>query len=160
METKQLLDLILPFFYSLVACVGYCLIVNIHGSTIFWASLGGAIGWTVYLLFGGLHNDIAQSFLAILALSAYSEAMARRRKAPVTVYLIVALIPLVPGGGIYYAMEYCIAGDTMAFLNTTLHTLSIAGAIALGILLVSSLVRLFGKVRSREKSAGPQGTGA
>lgn len=40
-------------------------------------------------------------------------------------------------------MEYCIAGNTQMFLETGLHTLGIAGALALGILLVSSLNRLF-----------------
>ena len=67
------------------------------------------------------------------------------RSKPATGYLLVALFPLVPGGGIYYTMEYCIAGNTDLFLETGLHTLGVAGVLALGVLLVSSVVRMFGR---------------
>ena len=107
------------------------------------ACLGGALGWGIYLLCNPLQNDISQSFVAALAVTAYSEWMARLFKAPATVYLFVGLIPLVPGGGIYYTMEYGIRGDTMRFLETGLHTVGIAGAISIGILLVSGCVRVF-----------------
>jgi len=40
-------------------------------------------------------------------------------------------------------MEYCIRGDIAMFSTTGLRTLSIAGAIALGIVMVSSVVRLW-----------------
>ena len=68
--------------------------------------------------------------------------MARVRRAPATGYLHVALLPMVPGGGIYYTMEYGIAGNADLFLETGMHTLSIAGALAFGILVVSSVARL------------------
>ncbi len=108
-----------------------------------FASLGGALGWLVYLLWNPLQNDILQFFLGTVALSVYSEVMARVHKTPVTGYLLVALLPMVPGGGIYYTMEYCIIGNTDMFLETGLHTLGIAGALAMGVLLVSSFVRLW-----------------
>ena len=82
-----------------------------------------------------------------MALAAYSEVLARVQKAPVTVYLLTALLPLVPGGGIYYTMERCLKGDTQGFLETGLHTLGLAGALALGVLLVSSSVRLVHFIR-------------
>jgi uncharacterized membrane protein YjjB (DUF3815 family) len=94
-----------------------------------------------------------QFFVATIAISIYSEIMARVHKAPVTGYLLVSLLPLVPGGGIYYTMEYCIIGNTEMFLETGIHTLGIAGALALGILLVSSFVRLWHIVTSTEDKA-------
>ena len=68
--------------------------------------------------------------------------MARCFKAPATIFLLAALMPMVPGGGIFYTMEHCINGDTAAFLETGLHTLAIAGSLAMGILVVSALARL------------------
>ena len=104
---------------------------------------GGALGWLVYLLAAPLvHSDITQSFLAALAISAWSEIMARLRRCPVTSYLLVALFPLVPGGGIYYTMEHAMSGETALFLESLLHTLGLAGALAVGVLLVASLARL------------------
>ena len=52
--------------------------------------------------------------------------MARLRKCPVTSYLLVALFPLVPGGGICYTMEHALNGDTELFLDTLMHTLGLA----------------------------------
>ena len=62
-------------------------------------------------------------------------------------YLLVALFPLVPGGGIYYTMEHAVSGEVDLFLSTLLHTLGLAGALAVGALLVASFVRLFQKRR-------------
>ena len=59
----------------------------------------------------------------------------------VTGYQLVALLPLVPGGGIYYAMGYCLEGDTEQFLSALLGTLGMAAALAVGVILASSLFR-------------------
>lgn len=128
--------------YAFAACAAFSIAFNLRGRNLILASLGGALGWLVYLLCNPLQNDILQFFIATLAISIYSEVMARVLKTPVTGYLLVALLPMVPGGGIYYTMEYCIIGNTDMFLETGLHTLGIAGALAMGILLVSSFVRL------------------
>ena len=78
--------------------------------------------------------------------------MARIRRCPVTGYQLVALLPLVPGGGIYYAMSYCLEGDTERFLTTLLDTLGTAAALAVGVILASSLFRavFFHLARSRK----------
>ena len=39
-------------------------------------------------------------------------------------------------------MEYCLSGNTQLFLSTGIHTFGVAGAVAVGLLLASSLVRL------------------
>lgn len=133
----------LPCIYAFLACIGFSLLFNIHGVGMLICAGGGALGWLVYLLAAPLvHSDITQSFLAALAISAWSEIMARLRRCPVTSYLLVALFPLVPGGGIYYTMEHAMSGETALFLESLLHTLGLAGALAVGVLLVASLARL------------------
>ena len=83
------------------------------------------------------------AFVAAMAIGAYSEIMARIRRCPVTGYLQVALLPLVPGSGIYYAMRYCVEGDTQQFLSTLLHTFGFAAALSIGAMLASSIFRAF-----------------
>ena len=149
-------DFWLGCLYSLIGCLGFCFVYNLRGSVIIFSALGGAVGWAVYLAFAFTGNDILQFFLATVALSAYAEIMARIYKAPVTVFLIVALLPLVPGSGIYYTMEYCINGNLAMFAKEGLHTLFISGSLALGILIVSSVVRMFsrlGPVRRKQLSS-------
>ena len=71
----------------------------------------------------------------------------------ITVYLVISYIPLVPGGGAYYTMEYLVGGETQLAMETGIHTLFVAGAIAMGIVLVSSMTRIlaaYGR-RRREK---------
>ncbi len=138
------MDILLPIFCAFLSCFCFSVIYNIHGGGILICAFGGALAWWVYLLTAPFfQDDIAQTFVAALVISAYAEVMARIRKCPVTGYLLVAIFPLVPGGGIYYTMEHAINGETDAFLASFLHTLGLAGAIAVGVLLVSSAVRMW-----------------
>jgi len=127
--------------------------MNLRGKTLIFASVGGGIGWVFYLLSSPVHSDIMQYFIATIAISIYAEMMARILKMPVTGFLLVALLPMVPGGGIYYTMEYCVIGNNAMFIETGLHTMGIAGALAMGILLVSSIVRLWTTVVTQNKRA-------
>ncbi|MBE6822227.1 MAG: threonine/serine exporter [Ruminococcaceae bacterium] len=144
---------IMPCIYAFASCAAFSIGFNLRGKELILTSVGGALGWMVYLLCNPLGNDIFQFFIATIVISIYSEIMARLRKTPVTGYLLVALLPMVPGGGIYYTMEYCIIGNTDQFLETGLHTLGIAGALAMGILLVSSFVRLWHIITTTEDKA-------
>ena len=137
METI-LYDYALPCLCAFLACVGFTLVFNIHGVGKLICGVGGALGWLVYLLAG---KTIFAAFLASAVIGLYSEIMARLRRCPVTGYLLVALLPLVPGGGIYYAMSYCVEGDIQRFLDTLLHTFGMAAALAVGAMLTASLFR-------------------
>ena len=141
----------LPCLWAFLACVGFTFVFNIHGMGKLICGVGGALGWLVYLLAG---STILAAFLASAAIGLYAEVMARLRRCPVTGYLLVALLPLVPGGGIYYAMSYCVAGDTGRFLDTLLHTFGMAAALAVGAMLTSSLFRAAYLHLNHRKSAG------
>ena len=147
-------DYLVPCLSAFAACLGFCFIFNIRGPGMIVCAIGGGLSWLVYLLAGPLTggSDLLQSFWAAVFLSAYSEGMARLRKTPVTGYLLVAFLPLVPGGGIYAMMEHALNGETDLFLSTGAHTLGIAGALAVGVLVVSSLVRMYTALRRRLRS--------
>jgi uncharacterized membrane protein YjjB (DUF3815 family) len=136
-------NFLLPCFYAFMACLSFCFILNQRGWLLLVSSLGGSVGWAVCLLAAPTGSDVFQYFLGSIAVAAYAEVMARVFKAPATGFVIVGILPFVPGGGIYYTMEYCLSGDTQMFLSTGIHTFGIAGAVAVGLLLVSSLGRIF-----------------
>lgn len=153
----ELRDL-LPVLWAFIGSGGFAVIYNIYGWGILICALGGALGWLTYLLSAPLlQNDIAQYFLAAVVISVFAEVMARIRKCPVTGYLLVAIFPLVPGSGIYYTMEYAMEGKTDAFLSSFLHTLGLAGAIAVGVLLVSSIVRMWTTFRRQNPARKKEG---
>jgi uncharacterized membrane protein YjjB (DUF3815 family) len=82
-------------------------------------------------------------FFASIAAAAYSEIMARIRKFPAISYLVISIFPLIPGASIYYTTNYLVLGDMARFAERGTHTIAIAGVIAVGILLVSTVVRLW-----------------
>ena len=129
---------VLPCLCAFAGCIGFTLVFNIHGPGKLIAGCGGALGWLVYLLAG---KTILAGFFAAMAISLFSEVMARIRRCPVTGYQLVALLPLVPGAGIYNAMRYCVAGETDRFISTLVHTFGMAASLAVGAMLASSVFR-------------------
>ena len=129
---------------TFVACAGFAIIFNIHGVGILICALGGTITWSVYCVvtyFGG--NIYTAYFLAAVTAAVYSEIMARVRKYPAISYLVIAIFPLIPGAGIYYTTNYLVRGDNAAFVQKGLQTIGVAGVIAVGILMVSTIMRLW-----------------
>lgn len=129
---------LVPCLSAYLACLGFSIVFNVREKSILVVCLGGALGWLVYLLGG---KTIPAAFFAAIAIGVFAEVMARLRRCPVTGYVLIALLPLVPGGGIYYAMRYALAGDTQRFMTTLFDTLGIAAALAVGSMLSSSVFR-------------------
>lgn len=126
-----------------VSCLGFGLIFNIHGPGGLLCALGGVFCWIAYLLtlhFGG--SEVLACFFAAVISDAYAESMARVRKCPAISYLVVAIFPLIPGAGVYYTMNYAVRGQMDLFAQKGMHTAAIAGVMAVGILLTSTIVRL------------------
>lgn len=138
--------------FSLMGCVGFAIIFNIHGPGGLLCALGGMLTWAVYWLVLELgYSDILGYFWSSLFASAYSEVMARIRKCPAISYLVVSIFPLLPGAGVYYTMNYAVRGEHALFAATGMHTAAIAGVMAVGILLASTAVRMWNTWKSRKK---------
>ena len=72
-------DMILPCIYAFFASFGFSYVFNLRGKNMFYAALGGGLSWFVYLLFAGcFSSDVPQFFLSMVAVSLYSEYMARK----------------------------------------------------------------------------------
>ena len=141
----------LPCLYAFLGCGAFCFIFELRRKWyILSASATGAVAWLVYLSLPGL-TDVNRYLLATIAAAALSEIFARIYKTPATVFLIIGIIPLVPGGGIYYTMEALINGDLSLFVRYGMETAASAGAIAVGCSLVSSVARLTTVIRRRSR---------
>ena len=131
----------MSIIWATLAALGFSVFFNLRGNKLWPAALGGGIGWLFYML-AAKQGDLVQYIIASSAITLYAEIMARIQRAPVTIYLAPALIPLVPGGLIYKAMLYALNGENELFLSVGLYSLTITGALALGIVAISSLIRL------------------
>ena len=138
---------------AFVAGIGFSLIFNIHGPGILICAAGGVLTWGVYLITCTLSgNDILGYFIASLVASLYSELMARIRKYPAISYLVVSIFPLIPGASVYYTVNHAVRGEMESFTSRGMHTLAIAGAIAVGILLISTVFRLWAVWKQNRKN--------
>lgn len=136
-----------PLIFQCVACyigcIGFFILFNIHGRGGLLCALGGMLTWFIYrvcIYFGA--GDISAYFWGTIFASVYSEIMARIRKCPAISYLVISAFPLIPGAGVYYTMNFAVRGDMVNFANQGMHTAAIAGVMAVGILLASTIVRL------------------
>ena len=127
---------------AFIACLGFTIVFNIHGRGAILCAVGGIVTWLAYRLVQQPCGDIIAYFAATLVASLYAEVLARIRKYPAISYLVVSLIPLIPGAGVYYTMNHIVQGDMQKAAEQGTTTIAIAGAIAVGILLVSTVFRL------------------
>jgi uncharacterized membrane protein YjjB (DUF3815 family) len=143
--------MILASIYTFFAAFGFAVIFNIRGKNLFFAALGGGLGWFLYLLCKNYQiPDLPALFIAAIVVSLYSEVLARLLKTPVTTFIICAILPMVPGNGMYYTMLETIQGNNYQALNLGTDTLIKAGTIALAIAFISS----FSKLIIRKKTSG------
>lgn len=135
--------LLLAGISAYLACIGCGLVYGLRGKNLWVSGIGGALGWITFTVCNALFDSVLSYFIATLALSVFSEIMSRVLKQPATVFLSIALLPLVPGAGIYFTMRAFVDQDMTAFAINGSNTLSIAGMLALGVLVISTISRIF-----------------
>lgn len=145
--TEGIIHLVTAGFGAL----GFSLIFNVRRELLPAAAFGGLLDWGVYMMaewfFGNgvfLPSVVAAAFASI-----YAEAMARVEKAPATVFYIPALIPLIPGGSLYYTMSYAVLGQWDQVQSYGASTAYCALGIAVGMSLVLSVEFTFRKLTAR-----------
>lgn len=143
-------NVILPCLYSLIASIAFGVQFNVRLRHIITAGIGGTITQLIFMSFeySGGANMLCYFFSAA-AVSVYSEIMARRLHAPVNMYLVIGVIPLVPGGYMYNTMITLIGGDIDMFSRQFAETVGIAGSIAMGVFSVSAIIRVIRIITKR-----------
>lgn len=137
--------------YAFIVSLGFGVLFNVRDKNLFFAALGGAVGWFFYSLTLNLSgSNVLAMLIASISISVYAEIFSRVLKNPVTLFLVCSLIPLVPGSGMYYTVFEAVKGNVVESLNSGIETISLAGVIAVGIILVSTLSRLFQKLKMRK----------
>lgn len=141
---------------ALFATIALAIILGVPKKFTLLVGLVGAIGWWVYLAMGEGEEHIAfRTFIAALIVALVSHSFARILKAPVTVFLISGILPLVPGTGMYRTVYHFIAGNGAMVSYYFSQTLQLAGVIALAIFIMDSIFRILQqKVPIKKKKKG------
>ena len=138
--------------FAFVGCFGFAIQFNIHGKGMLLCALGGTLAWAVYLVaveFSG--SELTGYFWSALTSSLYSEIMARIRKYPAISYLVISIFPMIPGAGVYYTMNYAVQGQMDLFASKGMFTAAIAGIMAVGILLGSTVFRMYSDYKTQKR---------
>ena len=118
--------------------LGYSILFNIRRDKLAFAAFGGSLAWLIYtLLLQVTDNIFICNMLTAASATLYSEILARIKKAPTTCFLIPAVMPLIPGGGLYYTMSAVINGNQEMFEHYFVNTAEAAFGISIGIMFMS-----------------------
>lgn len=136
-------DWLIQLVTAFTGAFGFAVLFNVQSARLFWAGLGGMVGWAAYLALGLYYeSDVMRFFLASACFTLYAEPLARLKKTPITVFLVPAAIPMVPGASLYRSMSFAVSGQWNAFAQQILYTLLLAAAIAAGIVCAMTLVHI------------------
>ncbi len=128
---------------AFLAVASFSIVLNMPKHLIVYAGVVGAFSWLMNLYMGELtDNQVIVAFASTLVVTVLSNLFAKLFKSPVTLFLVSGILPSVPGGAIYYTVYYMLSDDAVYSNRYFAETLQIAGAIALAIFLVESMVRI------------------
>ena len=134
MGKTEILQIVTGFLGSL----SFGILFNIRGVRLFWAALAGFFSWSLFLLLAfWIPSEPIRYFIVAVTVSIYAEIMARALKTPTTTFHMTALIPLIPGGSLYYTMAYLVQGDKDIAAQKAIDTLCVCLGISAGIVVMS-----------------------
>ena len=149
-EWQAWLSIMIALVASFFGAIGYACTFNTGSKRLIATGFGGLIGWAAYLLTGYfMFSEPMKYFIAAIVINIYAEIMAVKEKAPSTVFLVSAIMPLVPGGMLYRTMRFAVTKEWGDFGKLGVETLSIALALALGMLIANSVIKSMRKRRRK-----------
>ncbi len=140
---------------------GFAVVFGIRDRKLVLITAGGALGWASYLVSvhaAGL-NLFYANFAATLVTALLAELLARIVHTPVILLLVPMLIPLIPGGDLYYMMDHFVRKNYDELGGAGTKVLTEAGAIAMGIVVgayIALTISVFlQKIRQTGSKDGP-----
>lgn len=139
----------------LTACLGslgFSFMFHVDMKNVLPGVLGGGVTWAAYLVvFGMLDSVFASALAGAVAATLYAELLAYLRRTPATVFLLPALIPLVPGGSLYYTVSNFMTKNYDVAGQKGLQTVEVMLGISFGVVMASLVVYAVRHVASQRK---------
>jgi len=144
--------LLKPIFAA-AAAASFGILFNVRGKNLIFTGINGGFGYFIFALFTS-HNyeSYIGMFFASLVMTIFAEIAARKIKAPAAIFLAPALIPIVPGGRMFAFVLHLLEGNNQLAVADGIATLLQSGAIAIGIIIVSSMTKVMMGLLHMKKS--------
>ena len=148
-------ELWIMLLLSFASSLGYAFMSNVSSRAIIYSSVGGIIVYLAdYLVLCTQANNFIALFVAACVGTLYSRIIATKLWCPTPVFFIPTMIPLAPGNALYLTINAALKSDWLSMGKYALSTIIIASAIALGMLTVSLLWKLFRELINEIKEKG------
>ncbi len=131
--------MILQLIAAMVGTIGFALLFGVPRKYYLLGGLIGAAGWGVYCASVSSCGATIATLMATILVIFLSRVASVWKRCPVTIFLISGIIPLVPGGGIYWTSYYLVMNQLALALETGYQAIKCAVAIVLGIVFVFEL---------------------
>ena len=132
--------LLLKIAVVFIASIAFAVILKINQRHLLLGGAGAVCTYFIYaLMLCVMDSFFAAAFISTAVAVIYAEILARVRKAPAIVYTLVAVIPTVPGGELYFTMRYLITNDISMCMKKLTEALEIGLGIACGLVTASIL---------------------
>ena len=151
------MDILMPILLHSIGAfggtLGYAFLLNAPMNTVLPASLTGLLGYVIYEVLVNLFGQsmIFGYFIATVVIAVICEFAARIMRMPSTIFLLTALVPLVPGYTFYCAMLSIVEHNGAAFAAYGLEAVQIVAVIAVGAAVTSTLFRALTVRAARHK---------
>lgn len=138
---------------AVVGTMGFCLFFRLRFNRLPVIAVLSALCYTTYLIVLNFNmSDFAANTIAAIITAAFSECMAVFFRAPVTVFLIPSILPLIPGAALYYTMEAIFRNDISDAVYYAASMCRAIGGLVFGIIIVSTIVRCFRDRKNKKLS--------
>lgn len=135
---------------SLVGPLGVALMYRVRAVHLPLILVGSEMSFIVYYLFTLLFDgQFFPNFIAAIAVGFFARLCAKKGKFPAVIISVPAIMPLLPGGILYYTMHNLMFGQGQEALMCASRTLSIALGIAAGEVAVSLIYMAIRSAREK-----------
>ncbi|MED1202830.1 threonine/serine exporter family protein [Heyndrickxia acidicola] len=135
---------------SLIATGAFGIIFNVPRKKLLQCGFVGMVGWMAYVLLIHFHFDnVVATLAASVLIGIISQGFAKFYRAPIIIFSVSGMIPLVPGGMAYDAMRHFVQNDYNGAIQLAAKAFMLAGAIALGIVISEVLNQSIKKSKNR-----------
>jgi uncharacterized membrane protein YjjB (DUF3815 family) len=95
------------------------------------------------------NKNVLATFIGALIVSLIGELLARILKMPSTIFIITGIFPIVPGAMAYNTIALLTKSELANMASSAMETIACAGALAFGIMVVSSFSSIIKKAKNK-----------
>lgn len=133
------MDMIFALVVAFISTMGFALLFHLRPRLLVPACMGGMLSWGLFLVCSQHMEGIFMPCFIASAFSAlYAQLLANRVKAPMAVLYILAVVPLIPGSGLFNAMSNVVGSNWEMVMHYGQITAQYACAIAFGMAVMTA----------------------